>query len=241
VQSTLNSDTLAAHIENFESVASTGGDNTFEQAGIVNFDGSNVLESRYPEGECCNEDDDIDGHITTGTGLDFRAWITSGEISNPIRRLVVSMNVYLDPLFENSSGFKLLALCTEKGNGWDNFTMRKMIVDYSLGTEFDPQYYSHAYWGGFGSPVETGANTKTITPDSYYPRGEWINVAYVVDAGLLNTPNGWTEFFINKKMIVDGRYDIPAIGTGDANGLTYIEFTTFMGGSDPSYLSPRTQ
>ncbi|MCK4500330.1 hypothetical protein KAU11_07525 [Candidatus Babeliales bacterium] len=245
VQSTLNGDTLEAHIDNFESASSTGGDDTYETAGIVDFDGSHVIESRYPIGECC-----LEGNGWGSTGMDWRAHITAAKESdpNPPRRLVISMNIYLDPLFENSSGFKLPALCTEKGSGWDNFTMRMMIVKYGLGNdERDPQYYSHAYWGGYGSPVETGARSKTMQPLNYFPGGEWINVSYVVDAGTLLSNNAWTEFFINGEMIGDntGRSNredpIRGIDTGDAQGLTYIEFTTFMGGSDASYVSPRTQ
>ena len=252
VSSTLTASALSTYVDNFESASSTGGDGVYEDAGIVLFDGSNVMESRYPEGECCVEGNIIadwptagNNYTTSGTGVDWRAYITAAGESdpNPPRRLVISMNIYLDPLFENSNGFKLPALCTEKGSGWDNGTMRMMIVDYSSGTEFDPQYYSHAYWNGYAQPVVTQANTKTITPLSYFPRGEWVNVAMVLDAGTINAvpANGWVEFFINGEMIVEDRSNVPFIATGDVECLTYIEFTTFMGGSSSGYMSPRDQ
>jgi len=121
-----------------------------------------------------------------------------------------------------------------------------MVVDWSLHTNLDVQFYTHGYWNGYDDPPVTRGSTKTQDPDSWIPRGEWFNMALVVDAGY-NRVDGWAEVFINGELIdanppqSDTEDPLKFISDGDVAGLTYIEFTTFMGGNSEGYKSPRDQ
>lgn len=254
----IDDDTVAAYLLNFESVSSDdtelghGDPDSASNLDIILFQSVKVVRSWYLINRCCTGAvaQEGAGTIDGGTGGDLRAWIEDPKTWTP--RAIVHFWIYYPRstdqygLFENSDGFKNMAIAVDKDGVGDDASAGLMVIDYGAGTELDPAYYTWAYWDGWlegDKRIEN--NTKTQTPASWFPPG-WHMVSFVVDAGNGEGTDGWMHLYVDGKLIDDGagggiRNSIPFRNSTTPDGFSYIEFRWFMGGNSDSYDSPKTQ
>lgn len=248
-------DSLAANITNFEALTSDSANDPdkADNADIVELAALNVLRSWYPEGHCCTggpTDEGLNGGLNNGTGIEFVASLTSP--STHTRKVIMHYWVRFPEstdvmgLFENPEGVKQPGLVVDYVN--DEAIARTMILNYSAGTEFDPAYYTYAYWNqptDWVTPTGPVTNTKTKTPDIWFTPG-WHLVSIAFDAGTAQGVNGYMHLYIDGKLIDDGagggtRSSIPFLNGSSPSGWRQLKFASFMGGNYEAYNSPKDQ
>lgn len=206
-------------------------DTIADDVAIASFDGGKSYRSDYLQGQCCTE---VQTGVPSdgGTGSDPRFYITSSTTF--YEELYFAYNVYYDADFTQNEAHKMPAL----GFSSSNRTARLMIKYIDGSNEgLNPTFY-YSYYPSYGSAYQMYSSN---TPISGLSRGEWHNICYRLYSGTPQGGNGLFELFIDGVFTGHGRYNIKWEDSGDPTGWSYIDFSTFMGGSSESYDSPQDQ
>lgn len=194
--------------------------NTLRHAAIESFDGSKVFVSEFDEDSCCAG--------STGAHIEL-------PLGSEYEEVYLSFNLWLPSDFELPEGTKMPGMRTNASNPF----ARIMLKNY---TTPDPdiltaiQYYMQTY-----DADDTEPNYVVRTREDSVPKGYWHNLTYRFYAGTTDTDNGRFEVFLDTVFINYTEVAKYKSSNDNTNDWGIFSFETFMGGSDPSYNSPKDQ
>jgi len=252
IQQTIPKDTLIAHMPNFASMASDGGDDVYNYVDVVDFNAKRWFKNWYLQGHCCTESTYEDswnggGVGSGGTGWDPRAWVT--DATTKYKELYISYRVYWDASigdFVVSGGHKLPGLQPEINTllGVGRIMNIKSSEGYG---DMLPAYYTHAYWraGGYDDPEGIQKASSFKNGYDWFVSGRDIIITVRMYYGTVEGFDGFMELFIDGIFIKgqgigafrpgDGRYGIPFHPDTGPDGWGMIQMSTFMGGEGEDY------